>query len=103
MDIWRELINNFANFSIRNISCRYSLEAPDRGGTNEYLQHMFLWRNDKNKSINCQTPILIRLLMMLIDVVVFGCYIKKTHFEPNQLQVHHHRTSLILLSYFLRF
>ena len=26
----------------------YSLEAPRRGASNEYPQHMFLWRNKKN-------------------------------------------------------
>ena len=26
----------------------YSLEAPCRGASNEYPQHMFLWRNKKN-------------------------------------------------------
>ena len=27
---------------------RYSLEAPRRGASNEYPQHMFSWRNKKN-------------------------------------------------------
>ena len=26
----------------------YSLEAPRRGASNEYPQHMFLWRNKEN-------------------------------------------------------
>ena len=26
----------------------YSLEAPHRGASNEYTQHVFLWRNKKN-------------------------------------------------------
>ena len=28
-----------------------SLEAPQRGASNEYPQHMFLWRNKKNINI----------------------------------------------------
>ena len=28
----------------------YSLEAPRRGASNEYPQHMFVWRNKKNLS-----------------------------------------------------
>ena len=28
----------------------YSLEAPRRGASNEYPQHMFSWRNKKNIS-----------------------------------------------------
>ena len=31
--------------------CGYSLEVPHRGTSNEYPQHMFLWRNKKNISI----------------------------------------------------
>ena len=32
----------------KNICCGYSLEAPHRGASNKYPQHMFLWRNKKN-------------------------------------------------------
>ena len=32
----------------QNINCRYSLEPPRRGGSNEYPQFMFLGRNKKN-------------------------------------------------------
>ena len=32
----------------KNICCGYSLETPHRGTSNEYPQHMFLWRNKKN-------------------------------------------------------
>ena len=32
----------------KSICCRYSLEAPRRGASNEYPQHMFSWRNKKN-------------------------------------------------------
>ena len=31
-----------------NICYGYSLEAPRRGASNEYPQHMFSWRNKKN-------------------------------------------------------
>ena len=34
----------FFLFFHKNICCRYSLEAPCRGTSNEYLQHMFLWK-----------------------------------------------------------
>ena len=29
----------------KNICCGYSLELPRQGNSNEYPQHMFLWRN----------------------------------------------------------
>ena len=35
--------------SAQNIDCRYSLEPPRRGGSNEYQQSMLLRRNKKNK------------------------------------------------------
>ena len=34
--------------SAQNIDCGYSLEPPQRGGSNEYPQYMFLSRNKKN-------------------------------------------------------
>ena len=34
--------------SAQNIDCRYSLEPPQRGGSNQYPQSMFLSRNKKN-------------------------------------------------------
>ena len=40
----------FFLFLQENICCGYSLEAPHRGTSNEYPQHMFLWRNKKISS-----------------------------------------------------
>ena len=31
-----------------DVCCGYSLEAPPRGASIEYRQHMFSWRNEKN-------------------------------------------------------
>ena len=42
-----KIIDNFL-FLHENICCGYSLEAPHRGASNEYPQHMFSWRNKKN-------------------------------------------------------
>ena len=36
------------HISAQNIDCGYSLEPPQRGGSNEYPQSMFLSRNKKN-------------------------------------------------------
>ena len=35
----------------KNICCGYSSEAPPRGASDEYPQHMFLLRNKKNTGI----------------------------------------------------
>ena len=35
-------------FLNENICCGYSLEAPRRGASNEYPQHMFVLGNKKN-------------------------------------------------------
>ena len=34
--------SDFFHISAQNIDCGYSLEPPRRGGSNEYLQSMFL-------------------------------------------------------------
>ena len=64
--LWKHAYSNIlkisppktANFQIKNsgiflifaqnIDCGYSLELPQRGGSNEYPQSMFLSRNKKN-------------------------------------------------------
>ena len=43
--------------SAQNIDCRYSLEPPRRGGSNEYPQSMFLSRNKKNNAYPCKPQI----------------------------------------------
>ena len=40
--------------SAQNIDCGYSLEPPRRGGSNEYPQPMFLFRNKKNNVYTCK-------------------------------------------------
>ena len=40
--------------SAQNIDCGYSLEPPQRGGSNEYSQSMFLSRNKKNNVYTCK-------------------------------------------------
>ena len=39
--------------SAQNIDCGYSLEPPQRGGSNEYPQSTFLSRNKKNNVYPC--------------------------------------------------
>ena len=40
--------SDILHISAQNIDCGYSLEPPQRGGSNEYPQSMFLSRNKKN-------------------------------------------------------
>ena len=40
--------------SAQNIDCGYLLEPPQRGGSNEYPQSMFLSRNNKNNVYPCK-------------------------------------------------
>ena len=42
------------HISAKNIDCRYSLEPPRTGGSNEYPQSMFLSRNKKNNVYPCK-------------------------------------------------
>ena len=39
---------SFSSVLHKNICCGYSLESPRRGDSNEYPQHMLLWRNKQN-------------------------------------------------------
>ena len=41
--------------SAKNIDCGYSLEPPQRGGTNEYPESMFLSRKKKINVYPCET------------------------------------------------
>ena len=40
--------------SAQNLGCRYSLEPPGWGGSNEYPQSMSLSRNKKNNVYPCK-------------------------------------------------
>ena len=44
----------FVHTSALNIDRGYSLEPPQRGGSNEYPQSMFLSRNKKNNVYPCK-------------------------------------------------
>ena len=44
----------FFLFLLKNINCGYSLELPQRGSSNEYLQSMFLSRNKKINIYPCE-------------------------------------------------
>ena len=52
--IFRQKNQIFFHISAQNIACRYSLEPPRRGGSNEYPQSMFLSRNKKNNIYLCK-------------------------------------------------
>ena len=45
--------DNF-HISAQNIDCRYSLEPPRRGGSNEFPQSMVLSRNKKDNVYPCK-------------------------------------------------
>ena len=45
--------------SAQNIDCRYSLEPPWWGGSNEYPQSMSLSRNKKNNVYPCKPQFLL--------------------------------------------
>ena len=47
-------ISDIFHISVQNIDCGYPLEPPQRGGSNEYPQSMFLSRNKKNNAYPCK-------------------------------------------------
>ena len=46
--------SDICHISAQNIDCGYSLEPPQRGGSNEYPQSMFLSRNKENNVYPCK-------------------------------------------------
>ena len=54
MNIFKWKISDNLHISAQNTDCRYSLEPPRRGGSNEYPQSMFLSRNKKNNVYPCK-------------------------------------------------
>ena len=46
--------SDIVHISAQNIDCRYSLEPPRRGSSNEYPQSMFLSRNKKVNVYPCK-------------------------------------------------
>ena len=46
--------SDIVHISAQNMDCGYSLELPRRGGSNEYLQPVFLSRNKKNNVYPCK-------------------------------------------------
>ena len=64
-NFFRSKIDNFQRkifdiflFFAQNIDCGYTLEAPRRGGSNEYPQSMF-WSKNKEIDIPLHTPFLL--------------------------------------------
>ena len=47
-------VSDIFHISAQRIDCGYSLEPPQRGGSNEYPQSMFLSRNKKNNVYPCK-------------------------------------------------
>ena len=62
--------------SAQNTDCRYSLELPHRGSSNEYPQSMFLSRNKKNNvpqvyciKVGFKGPTLYRHVFMMSEIL----------------------------------
>ena len=71
---WTELI--FLLISHENICCGYSLEVPLWGTSNEYPQHIFLWRN-KKRYLNTRV---VQKVLSLIGFLSFTqVYFKMLH------------------------
>ena len=69
-------------FLHENICCGYSLEAPRRGASNEYPQHMFLLRNKKDISI---------FRMKKVPYLLLWCYHGMSYFSMKAYVVGIHK------------
>ena len=59
----------FFHISAQNTDCRYSLEPPRRGGSNEYPQSMFLSKTKKNNVFPCKIVLLSKGVQDYIGMV----------------------------------
>ena len=64
--------HNIFLISPQKICCGYSLEAPRRGASNEYLQHMFSCRNKKDIRIFRMKKAPYLLLCLYFSNMIFS-------------------------------
>ena len=78
----------FFQIFAQNIDCGYSLEPPRRGGSNEYLQSMFLSRNKKNNVYPCKPQFYYKKMGFKVVKIIYACFRDVGDFLlsfPNQL------------------
>ena len=73
------ILGYFFLFLHKNICCGYSLEAPHRGTSNVYPQHMFLWKIRENypriiTKYSLPTPLLSNRQIPLLLITQFLYY-----------------------------
>ena len=68
-----KIFDIFLTFA-QNIDCGYTLEPPNRGGSNEYPQSMF-WSKNKKKVYPCKPP------FYYIKVGCKGVFVTRTFFS----------------------
>ena len=62
------------HISAQNMDCGYSLEPPQRGGSNEYPQSMFLSKVKKNNAYRCK-PLFYCIKVRLKGVkIIKACF-----------------------------
>ena len=67
----------FFLFLVEDICCGYSLEAPRRGASNKYSQHIFSWRNKKTvKGIPLSFEAMIKVLFLTLRKHAYFKYIE---------------------------
>ena len=70
--------------SPQNIDCRYSLEPPHRGGSNEYPQSMFLSRN-KKYNVHPSKPQFYYIKLGFKGVkIIYVCFRDVFHWQNQQ-------------------
>ena len=65
------IMGSYSQVLHKNICCGYSLEAPQRGASNEYPQDMILWKNKKNYpriSIECSSFKILLFTHYCLDI-----------------------------------
>ena len=97
MNIFRNKKSDIFHISTQNIDCGYSLEPPRRGGSNEYLQSMFLSRNKKNSVYPCKPQFyyikvvfkgvkIYRRVFMMNTITTQTAHIKSQTYKQDEVQ-----------------
>ena len=85
------------HISAQNIDCRYSLEPPRRGGSNEYPHSMFLSSNKKNDVYPCK-PQFYKIKVGFKGVMRQNYRLAVLNFYTPVHSLNYQRTSYITLT-----
>ena len=83
----RKMLLFFLTFA-QNIDCRYTLQPPRRGGTNEYAQFMFWSKNKKNRYTTAYLSFIYMKWGLMGYILHAHIFLVCSHFHHSRQQIH---------------